>query len=392
MTASTLRPVPRPTPPRAEPPSGSPLRAGFGAALWALVVGLAAVGFPVLLVWATDGRSAAGTGHAVRAAGQLWLVAHGAPLALPDGHLSLLPLGLLVLPLGLLVRAGSTAARQYRVTDLRGAGLLAAAVAGPYALGAGAVAAACGTSWARPSVVGAVGATSLVALLGAGTGVVRTSALDGALHRAVPEPVRRLLLPAAAVVAVLLAAGALLAGLELALHAGRAADVARSTQPGVVGGTALLVLGLGLVPDVAVWGASWFAGTGFSLGTGTGLSPFAHDVGPLPALPLAAAVPAHGLTPELGALALLVPVLAGVLAGLLVGRQGGRRPVVDAALCGPLAGAGIALLALVTSGAAGGGRMADLGASWWQTGLAVAVEVAVPAAATAWLRGRLLQA
>ena len=87
-------------------------------------------------------------------------------------------------------------------------------------------------------------------------------------------------------------------------------------------------------------------------------------------------------------LGLLVPLLAGVLAGVCVVRGGTDRPVVDAALCGPLAGAGVALLAWLSGGSAGGARLAELGPSPWRCGLAVAVAVAAGAAATAWARTR----
>ncbi|MCW2779200.1 MAG: hypothetical protein JWN17_2925, partial [Frankiales bacterium] len=182
MSAPTLRPVPRPTLPRGGPSQGSPLRAGAAAALWALVAGLVAVGLPVLLVWGTDERSSTGALAAVRAAGQVWLVAHAVPLALPAGRLSVVPLGLVLVPLALLVRAGSAAARAHRVADLRGAGRLTVAVAGPYAVAASAVAACSASSAARPSVAGALVGAACVAALGAGAGVVRTSGLDAALR------------------------------------------------------------------------------------------------------------------------------------------------------------------------------------------------------------------
>ncbi len=195
-------------------------------------------------------------------------------------------------------------------------------------------------------------------------------------------------MPAAAAVAVLLAAGALLAGTALALSVPDAAEVARAGAPGVVGGTALLLLSLSLVPNAVVWAASWWAGPGFAVGAGTAVGPFAHDLGAVPALPLLAALPGGGVPLGVGLAALLVPLGAGAVAGLLVGRGGSTRPVRDAALCGPLAGVVVGLLAWLSSGSAGGARMSELGPSAWQTALAVAAEVAAGAALVAWLRAR----
>ena len=256
MTTTSERPATRPsTRPAGAPDADAPLRAAVPAALWALGAGFVCVGLPVLLVWAADSRSSSDAVAALRAAGQVWLVAHGVPLGLGAGRLSLTPLGLVLLPLGLLLRAGGSAARQHPVATLREAGLLTAAVAGPYALVAALVAVLSASAAVRPSVLGAVVGASVVALLGAGAGVLRASGLDSDLAGRVPLLLRRLLAPAGAAVLVVLGAGALLAGVRLALEAGRAAELARASAPGAVGGVALLLLGVALVPNAAVWGA-----------------------------------------------------------------------------------------------------------------------------------------
>ena len=388
MSAPVFRPVARPALPRSSAPSSTPWSAGATAAAWALALSVVAVGLPVLLVWASDSRSSAGAVTALKSAGQVWLVAHGVPLRLPSGRLSLVPLGLVLLPLGLLLRAGSQAARQHRVTDLRGAAVLSAAVAGPYAVTAAAVAAVTRTAVARPSVLGALVCAGLLGLVGAGAGVLRTSGVQLRLPPSVPDRLRRLTAPSLVAVLVLLAAGALLGGARLAVAAPRAADLARASAPGAVGGIALLLLGVALVPNAAVWGATWWAGPGFAVGTGTAIGPLAHDLGAVPALPLLAALPSGRLPLALGLLALLVPLVAGAVAGLLVVRAGADRPVADAALCGPLAGAAVGLLAWLSGGAAGGARMAEVGASPWRCALAVAVAVAAGAAVAAWARTR----
>lgn len=387
MTTTSERPATRPsTRPAGAPDADAPLRAAVPAALWALGAGFVCVGLPVLLVWAADSRSSSDAVAALRAAGQVWLVAHGVPLGLGAGRLSLTPLGLVLLPLGLLLRAGGSAARQHPVATLREAGLLTAAVAGPYALVAALVAVLSASAAVRPSVLGAVVGASVVALLGAGAGVLRASGLDSDLAGRVPLLLRRLLAPAGAAVLVVLGAGALLAGVRLALEAGRAAELARASAPGAVGGVALLLLGVALVPNAAVWGAAWWVGPGFAVGAGTSVGPFAHELGAVPALPLLAALPSSGLPRGAGAAALLVPLVAGLVAGRLLARTAapGTRPVREAVLCGPVAGVLLALAALVSAGSAGAHRLTDLGAAWWQVGPALAAEVAVGAVVSCW--------
>src|SRR3982751_2107145 len=146
------RPLTRPAPPprRAQP---SVLIPGLVAAGWAAGAGLVTIALPVLLAWATDFRSGPGAGDATRTAAQLWLLAHGAWLAVPGGTIGLIPLGLLALPLLLLHRAGRDANRTAPVDTLRQSGPLVLAIAAPYALLAAVVAAVGATNAITPDPV-----------------------------------------------------------------------------------------------------------------------------------------------------------------------------------------------------------------------------------------------
>ncbi len=384
---------------RSLPHPGRPVRTpgprvlgpGAVAAAWALGAGLVALALPVLLAWATDARSGAGAAEATRTAGQLWLLAHGTSLAIPGGVVGLTPLGLVLLPLALLHRAGRHGARTAGVTNLRLAPALVVAIAFPYAAAAGFLAAVFATEAVQPDPVGALVGGFAVAVVGAGTGVVREAVLAGAVLP-LPGAVRRMLVGAAAAVAVLLAVGSVLAGLSLAVHGSRATALAGATDPGLVGGLTLFLLGLLLVPNAAVWGAAFAAGPGFAVGVGTAVGPFATTLGPAPALPLLAALPSGDVPPWLGLVVLAGPVLAGLVAGALVGRRlaGATAPraALEGALIGPAAGAAFAVLAWQSGGSLGGSRLTDVGPSPWQVGLAVAVEIALPAAAAAALAVR----
>jgi hypothetical protein len=367
-------------------PVRRPLEAGLLGALWAVCAGLVAVAVPVLLVWAADARSGSGAAAAMRTVGQLWLLAHGAALEVPGGMLGLTPLGLLVLPLALLLRAAGHGARECRVTSLRQALQLAVAISVPYGVLAAVVAALSSTPDVRPVPWQALLAGCAVGGAGGFAGAVRAARLWPSVLPALPARAARLVTATIVAVSIVLGAGALVAGASLAQHLGRAGDLAAASAPGTVGGLALLVLGLALVPNAAIWGASWLAGPGFHVGIGTAVGPYGTHLGPVPSLPLLAALP--GPVPSwLGVVAMVVPLLAGAAAGVVVVRRL-RTPtwVVacrEAALVGPCAGAVAALAGWLSGGPAGGARLTDVGPSPWQLGLALAAETAVGAAIAA---------
>ncbi len=386
MTETLSRPASSPPPvPEAGP---GPLRTGLGAALRAAVGGLLLIGLPVLVAWAMETRSGAAGGDVLRSVGQLWLLAHGVSLEVADGRFGLTPLGLCAVPLVLLFRAGRRVAEPDPSRSVR-AGLRSALVIGvPYALLTALVAASSSTGVVRPSPTQALLGGAAIGVLGAGAGALRASRLDRAAWAALPARARRLGSGAGTVSAVLLAAGALLAGLSLAAHLGQAAELARVSDPGPVGGVTLLLLGLTLVPNAVIWAGSWLVGSGFALGVGTSISPFAHEVGAVPAFPLLAALPGGPTPGGLGVLALLVPVAAGALAGRQILRVLGATPtlartIAETAALGPACGLVWALLAWLAGGPAGSARLSVLGPSPVQVGLAVAALVAVGAVAAA---------
>lgn len=392
MTQTVERPrLTRPAPP-AKQASASPLVPGAVAAAWALGAGLVILALPVLLAWATDSRSGSGAAAATQAVGQLWLVGHGVGLAVPTGVVHLTPLGLLAVPLLLLHRAGRHAARTLPVTRGREVPALLLAMATPYAVVAAVVAALATTEDVQPSTWQALVCGFVVAVLGGGSGVAREAQLGAATGR-LPHRVRVLARASAVSVAVLLASGALLAGLSALFHAGRITSLASATDPGLLGGVALAALGLLLVPNAAIWGMAWVTGPGFAVGLGTTVGPWASTLGPVPAFPLLGALPSGEAPTWLGVVALLLPLSAGALGGVVVGRGLDEASLGRAALEGlalaPCAAAVAALLALVSGGPLGDGRLTAVGPSPWKVGLAVLAEVAVPAVLAAMATTRI---
>jgi hypothetical protein len=379
------RPLARPAPPTRRS-SPSVLAPGVTAAAWALGAGLVTVAVPVLLAWATDSRSGSGAAAATRMAAHLWLLAHGTSLLVPGGVVGLTPLGLAALPLLLLHRAGRHSTRTLGVLGLREAVALVLAIAAPYGLAAAVLAAATATAVVQPDPVRALCGALLVAVVGAGSGVLREAGLF-VLAQRLPQRVPALAISSGVALGVLVAGGAFLAGLSLTLHAGRATALAGATGPGLVGGVALVLLGLLLVPNAVVWGVSWLAGPGFAVGVGTTVGPLGSTLGPVPAFPLLAALPVGGVPLWLGLLTLAVPIGAGALGGLLLARRRAVSSVataaLEASLLGPCVGLLVAGLCGIAGGPLGAGRLAAVGPSPWKVGLAVAVELAVPAALAA---------
>lgn len=384
MTTTSSRPasLDRPTGVRREL-----LRAGAGAALGAALRSLLAVSVVVLVLWAAEDRARGGIAAAGRTAVQVWLVAHGAHLQIGGGRWGLLPMGLALVPLLLCRRAGAVVAERLPAVALPA---VVAAVAVPYAAMAVAVAAAAGgpaavslTALVGPALVAASGAA-----LGAGMAGQPGARAAAAAGLALPRPVgagpaRAVLAAGTAAAAALFAAGAVVAAASLVQHGSTAVALARTANPGAVGGFGLLLAGIGLLPNAVVWAVSWLASPGFAIGAGTSVSPFGVHLGPVPGLPLLAAVPATAPPRPVALAVLLVPVLAGVVAGLVLRRRLAVRTGMDAVAgavgCGAVAGLLHGALALLSGGPVGSARLAAVGPSAWRVALAVALEVGLGA-------------
>jgi hypothetical protein len=353
----------------------------------------------LVAAWVADAGPGSSGADAVRAAADAWLLAHGGGLRIPAGHVRGIPLGLTLLAAIVLHRAGASLARAVEVTDLRAAARATAALAVPYGLLAAAVAKLAATGTAAASAPAAGAGALLLAGVAGGRGVLRAADLFPAVGRRLPVRLPAVARAALAGVGGLLAAGLAVLMVALVWHGGRFAELVGSLRPGLVGGVVLMLGCLLLLPNAALWSVAYAAGPGFTVGAGTGVSPFGATLGPVPAFPLLAALPGDGTPPPAVRAVLLLPVLAGVLAGWELSRRlpaGGAPTRLPASLTGRAAlagtfglvtgvGAGLvtALLAVLAGGALGPGYLAAVGPSAWQVALALAVEVGVPAALTA---------
>lgn len=335
------------------------------ASLQAAVAGLLMLVVPALAIWMATPRISVPWPESVRLAVNVWLLGHGTPLILADGRIDVVPLGLL-LPLLWLSWSGGVRVVQsveQRHSDGFVRGLVAPGViyAAAYATIAIVMAAFCGDATVRASLGAVALAAALVALAGL------LIAAFPQLRAMLPGGERLELVVRGAGVALLgwfgLALVVLVSG--AAWGAGRMVEVQQALHPGGLGHVLLVLLQLVLVPTAWVWSASYVTGIGFSVGQGTAVSPFGTELAPLPALPLLGALPQTGSHPVQAVLLPALVVLAGGIAGYWVRQRRGERRGVelvgDAVMIAALAtGAGV-VLALLSSGAAGPGRMGDLG-------------------------------
>ena len=151
----------------------------------------------------------------------------------------------------------------------------------------------------------------------------------------------------------------------LAVDFGTAVNVMSRLHTGAGDATVFTALTATLVPNAAIFAGSYLLGPGFLVGTGTVVSPALVSLGPVPMFPLLAALPDSGPTPAWTAYLMAVPPLLAAVGAAWAQR---RTPTVrweEGALRGCVGGvsAGLLLgvLAAISGGAAGPGRMATVG-------------------------------
>ena len=141
-------------------------------------------------------------------------------------------------------------------------------------------------------------------------------------------------------------------------------------QGGVVGGFSATIMQLAFLPNLTYFVSSWLVGPGFSIGTGSSVSPLGTALGPLPTVPVFGAIPAGDF--NLGMIVLVVPVLVALIVTVLVkkyaaeARHNFATPLASALAMGLsigfVAAVEMSLLALLTQMAIGPGRMQHIGA------------------------------
>ncbi|MEN3308768.1 MAG: hypothetical protein V7603_4970 [Micromonosporaceae bacterium] len=372
---------------------------------WASIVSYAVVVAAVALV-----TGVSGDGASVRVVFRYgtagWLLAHGVPLGTGGGQFRLAPLALTALAAWRIVRAGVHTTRAIgarRKGSFRHAALATGAVAVVYGLlGAVAAVAVNGSGLAVPPLRAGLGLAGF-GLLAGGAGALVESGLASRALAALPGPVRDGLRTGLVAALLVLGAGAATAGTAIAVAGGDAGDMLAAYHTGFAGQAGLTALCLAYAPNLATWAAAYLVGPGFAVGTGTVVSAARVHLDALPAVPVLVALPSSAVA-GLAALLLGVPMAGGMTAGWLLARRRMRQAadreapaptwaglLAAAALAGPVAGLVLGLLAWVSGGPLGGGRLSVTGPIGWQVALVttgvVALGALVAASATLVLIG-----
>jgi hypothetical protein len=313
----------------------------------------ALIGYLVVGVLLAALTAAAGVDSSVEWLAQVgvlgWLVTHHVPVTIDGAPLGVLPLLPTILVGALIARGAAGVAMRSGIHQPADAGWVAGAFASTHGV-LGAVL----TLTATPATVTAdpgqaALACALVAGVSAGIGLARPCGLLPAALRQAPAWVRPGVDAGLWGLVGLIAAGLTTVLLAVVVSAPEVVRMAGSDAGSALG---LTVLSLGYLPNAAIAGLSWLAGPGFSMGA-LSISLFGVHAGPVPAVPLLAALPQGPAQPWWSA-AIAVPLLIGAV----VGRRCAASTADVSARLRVLAVAAIVLgLGSAVLGALAGGRL-----------------------------------
>lgn len=172
-------------------------------------------------------------------------------------------------------------------------------------------------------------------------------------------------------VLVLLAISAISVALLLAVNWLGVIEIYERLQGGIFGGFGVTLAQLAIIPNLIFYVLAWIVGAGFTLGTGSSVSPLGTTLGPIPTIPVFSAIPTGDLS--FGLLALAIPLVVAIVLTAMVKQHAAEArhnfaTPLSAALTiaisiGLVASAEVALLAFATHMSIGPGRMQDIGAS-----------------------------
>ena len=382
------------------------LFASFEAFL-VIAIGIAVPLAPLTILWGVQFGFAADWLWFWRASVDIWLLGHGvdmtfvmdpvlaASLGVPGAEtpftLTVAALGVALMTVLLSVRAGRRIAETEHVLLGQGIAL------GVFAACAFLVTFSVLDPLVRPSLWQGTLLPTLVFAVGLAIGSWLTSRELGAQQlarnpiarwaRTWPTTVRTTVVTAlrggAAAAAGIMLVASVVMSVAIAASFARIISLYESLHTEVLGGVVVTLGQLALLPNMVVWVASWLIGPGFAIGTGSVVGPLGTQLGPVPIIPILGALPTGNLA--FGFLGLLAPVIVGFLVGAILGpgvrrELGGLRLVIAGIGMGIVGGLIMGMLALFSGGAAGPGRLVQVGPDPLAVGLFAALEIGLAAA------------
>lgn len=334
------------------------LAVSFAQVLRSVSLLLLPLAFISLIAWATAGSATGNTSDPMRAAVWLWLGAHHIPFFLNGdnaGYLSYLPIGAILLPFFAL-RNGFDRSLSKLHGDFHNLNSVRTIFSLQYALISTLFAFFSSTSTVSSQWYLAPIFAFLISYFAALTAGPRLR-----LSQAVSYASR--------VLAILIGASFIALAFLIFTHISTFKNISIVLQPGIVGSFLLFALNLFYLPNLAIATLSFFSGTGFAVGAGTLVSPFTHDLGAIPALPILAVLPTSSSKWALIAIAIVIAVGALLAAWAL---SSSSRALVQAFIFIIVS---IAILGYLASGSLMTPAMSAVGVSIWKLTLSLSLEI-----------------
>jgi len=385
--------------------SGGSLRLGSAlAGASAALVSMLLIALPALIAWAASPQSTVGWPRALSVGSCVWLLANGARLSSGPATISLTPLLLTAIPVVVATMAARRILMQLedgRPRRFKGWGGLRRDVADAtvtfavsYAAVGLVVALATAGDPLHASLLSAGLGSAVVGVLSVLTALVMefrgqigsvAPALAEVLEARVPIHLRRAIRPGLWGALAVFGGGLTLTLMMIVLNLGQIGRLNDALGADPVGLVMLSVGQLMVLPNVALWAASWLAGPGFGLGEGTAITWSHSNPGLLPLIPGLGAMPAPGPLPAGLWLSALVPVAAGALVGwralrVLTRLSSWRAKAETAASACLVAALLLTLATALAGGSLGAARLSGLGAPSLLFGAAVMGELSLGAA------------
>ena len=396
---------------------------GQGALQASFVIAVGFVGIFVLnlLVWLVEQTHGSSFKTVTQTSARIWLNAHGVPLHFAAGRVAGLQVPEYVfdlIPLGFAVVIGWSMFRAGR--RLSGETYLGSAWTGAIVVYLAIATALTSASYAKSIYVldwqGVFIPTALfTALLIIGSVVgeplgftdlsgsqLRDRVRDFFIRTAdrLPWAIKPLVAPAlragTGVVLAMSAVSAVLVSMMLLLNWVEVIRLYQSLQLSLFGTITVSFGQLALMPNVIALTNSWLTGVGFAVGDGSMVSPLGTELGPLPAIPMLAALPVG--SNSFGIVFILVPLLCAFGATLLIKSHTADLRFSYASATSAAIALGVAIgfvaavemwiLADFSGGSIGPGRMSVVGANPWLLAGVTFLEVTVASVLAAFFSAR----
>ena len=393
--------------------TGSPSSGLAGGALrWrsavaggsAALVSMLTIALPAVLAWVASSESTVEWTRALSVGSSVWLLANGAHLSSGPATISLMPWFLTAVPLfvatvaarRVVVHLSDGRPRRFRQwgglrRDVADAGLT---FVSSYAVVGVVVSLLTSGQPLRASVLGSVLGTAVVGLVSMLVAIALefrgelgsvAPDLTAALEARLSIVVRRSIRPGLWGALAIFCAGLALTLVVVVMHLDRIGRLYDTLGADPVGMSVLSLGQVTVLPNVAIWAASWMAGPGFGFGEGSAITWAHSNPGLLPLIPGLGALPDPGPLPAGLWLSVLVPVAAGALVGWRALREVARlsafrvKATTAASAC-VVAALVLTLASALAGGSLGAGRLGWVGAPTLTFGAAVLGELVLGAA------------